>query len=214
MTEQHPLQQQTDSAAVFMSILRRRHACHGFAPEARIAPETLRDILEAGRLSPSSFGLEHWRFVVLSSTEDKAAAQAACFGQPQVGSASVVIVILARLAELQPDHPYAQRLLAREYPGEAFAPALANYRAFCAATDLRAWSLSQCHIAAANLMNAAASHGLDSCAIGGFIPEHMAALLKLDRAEADIALVLSLGVCATPPGERMRLPLDEMVEYR
>lgn len=200
--------------AQLLDIFRRRHACHRFDAERTIAQEDLEFILEAGRLSPSSFGLEQWKFVVLSSAHDKLALQAACFDQPQVGTASHDIVILAKIADLHPDNPYVRRLLAREYPGELLAGALANYRSFHAATDVTAWSVTQCHIAAANMMTAAAGIGIDSCAIGGLRPEAVAALLALDPGRYAVALVLALGYCAEAAGDKQRLPLAELVEYR
>ncbi|MEW6677544.1 MAG: NAD(P)H-dependent oxidoreductase [Pseudomonadota bacterium] len=197
-----------------LDLFRKRHACHQFREEAPIDRQTLDTILEAGRLSPSSFGLEHWKFVVLTRPEDKAAMQAACFQQPQVGSAAALVVILAKLAELEPDHPYARKLLEREYPGDAFAGALANYRSFFAATDLKAWSVTQCHIAAANMMTAATGLGLDSCAIGGFLADQVQTLLDLDAGRYEVALVLALGHCAHDPAPKQRLPLAELVDYR
>lgn len=195
-------------------IFLRRHACHGFQEGVTLADEDLRFILEAGRLSPSSFGLEQWKFVVLTTPADKRAMQSVCFNQPQVGNAAALVVILAKLAELHPDHPYAQTLLAREYPGEAFPAAWANYRVFFAASDVRAWSVAQCHIAAANMMTAAAGIGLDSCAIGGFLPDEVKRLLDIDAATHDVALVLALGACSHAPGEKLRLPLADLVEFR
>lgn len=200
--------------AQLLEIFHRRHACHRFHSNRSIPKEDLEFILEAGRLSPSSFGLEQWRFVVLTSDPDKLALQAACFDQPQVGTASHIVVILAKLADLHPDSPYVQRLLAREYPGEQLAAALANYRAFHAATDVAAWSVTQCHIAAANMMTAAAAIGIDSCAIGGFRPDAVSQLLALEPGRYAVALVLALGYCAEPAGEKLRLPLSELVEYR
>ena len=197
-----------------LELFHRRHACHQFQADRPLTDDELTTILEAGRLSPSSFGLEQWKFVVLRASEDKAAMQAACFDQPQVGSASALVVILAKLAELDPDHPYAQKLLAREYPGEAYAPALKNYRGFHAATDIKAWSSNQCHIAAANMMTAATAAGIDSCAIGGFLPDRVSALLKLEPSQYDVALILALGVCDQAPGPKLRLPLQDLVEYR
>ena len=197
-----------------LNIFQRRHACHQFHADRPIAQEDLDAILEAGRLSPSSFGLEHWKFLVLTKPEDKSALQAACFNQPQVGSASTLVVILAKLAELDPDHPYAQKLLEREYPGEAFAPALKNYRGFHAATDVKAWSATQCHIAAANMMTAATAVGIDSCAIGGFVPEQVHKLLDIDPTQYEVALILAFGACVQAPGDKQRLPLSELVEYR
>lgn len=197
-----------------LDLFRRRYACHQFVADREIAPGDLETILEAGRLSPSSFGLEHWRFVVVTAQEEKAALRDACFGQQQVGEASVVVVILAKVADLAPDSPYTRTLLAREYPGAALAPALDNYRAFHAATDVAAWSIAQCHIAAANMMTAAAALGLDSCAIGGFVPKAVEAILGLGKGREAVALILPLGYCADPVPEKQRLPLAELVEYR
>lgn len=197
-----------------LEIFRRRHACHQFQADRPLPPEDLNFILEAGRLSPSSFGLEQWKFVVLHAPAQKTALQAACFQQPQVGSASVVIVILAKLAEMHPDSDYLRRLMAREYPGDALDAALKNYRSFHAATDIKAWSENQCHIAAANMMTAAAGIDIDSCAIGGFDPTAVQRLLEIDPARHHPALILALGYCAQAPSEKLRLPLDELVEYR
>lgn len=200
--------------AQLLDIFRRRHACHQFDPERGISKDDLEFILEAGRLSPSSFGLEQWKFIVLTSPQDKLALQAACFQQAQVGTASCDVVILAKIADLHPDSPYLQRLLAREYPGSQLAGALNNYRGFHAATDVAAWSVAQCHIAAANMMTAAAGIGIDSCAIGGFKPDEVAALLGLEPGRYAVALVLALGYCAEAACEKLRLPLAELVEYR
>lgn len=204
----------SEMKAQLLDIFRRRHACHRFDPKRSISKDDLEFILEAGRLSPSSFGLEHWKFVVLAASQDKLALQAACYDQPQVGTASIDIVILAKIADLHPESPYLQRLLAREYPGSQLAEALANYRSFHAATDVAAWSIAQCHIAAANMMTAAAGIGIDSCAIGGFKPDEVVALLGLEPGRYAVALVLALGYCAEAAGEKLRLPLGELVEYR
>ncbi|MFA5083271.1 MAG: NAD(P)H-dependent oxidoreductase [Hydrogenophilaceae bacterium] len=197
-----------------LDLFRRRYACHAFLKDRAIAQADLDTVLEAGRLSPSSFGLEHWKFLVITQAEEKARLQAVCFNQPQVGDASVVLVILAKIAEMDPDTNYIRTLMAREYPGEALAPALANYRGFHANTDVKAWSISQCHIAAANMMTAAAAVGLDSCAIGGFLADEVKKILDIDGARYEIALILPLGYCAEPAPEKQRLPLAELVEYR
>ena len=197
-----------------LQIFRRRYACHRFLPEQPPTEADLDFILEAGRLSPSSFGLEQWKFVVVRNAAEKLALQAACFDQTQVGSAGALIVILAKIADLAPDSTYVKHLLAREYPGEQLGFALDNYRNFHAGTDVAAWSVSQCHIAAANMLTAATATGLDSCAIGGFIPEQVAEVLGVDLARHRIALLLALGRCDEHAPEKQRLPLAELVEYR
>ena len=131
-----------------------------------------------------------------------------------MGSAGAVVVILAKLAEMDPDSDYIRRLLAREYPGDQFESALRNYRGFHAATDIKAWSVSQCHIAAANMMTAASAAGLDSCAIGGFDAAEVRRQLAIDPHRHEPALILAFGQCAGAAGEKLRLPLEELVEYR
>lgn len=198
-----------------LAAFQRRHACHLFQADRPLNADDLAFILEAGRLSPSSFGLEQWKFVVLTKPEDKQALQAASFNQPQVGSASAIIVILARLADMDPDSAFVRRLMAREYPEKtALAGALKNYRSFHAATDIKAWSAAQCHIAAANMMTAAAGIGIDSCAIGGFSPDEVCDLLNIDPVRFLPTLILPLGFCAHDSGEKIRLPMEEIAEYR
>lgn len=197
-----------------LDLFKKRFACHLFQPGRTLPADDLTFILEAGRLSPSSFGLEQWKFVVLTAPGDLQALQSACFNQPQVGTAGAVVVILAKLAEMDPDSEYIRRLLAREYPGDQFEGALKNYRGFHAATDVKAWSITQCHIAAANMMTAATAAGLDSCAIGGFDVGEVRRQLSIDPARYEPALILALGYRAGEPGDKQRLPLEELVEYR
>lgn len=197
-----------------LELFRRRFACHHFLADRTIPAADMEYILEAGRLSPSSFGLEQWKFLVVSKAEEKQALQAACFNQPQVGSASAVLVILAKLAELAPDSDYVKRLLEREYPGDGLAFALNNYRNFHANTDVAAWSATQCHIAAANMMTAATAAGVDSCAIGGFLPDQVMQILGVPAEQYQVALILTLGYCDETPPAKQRLPLADLVEYR
>jgi len=46
-----------------------RHACKEFNPEKKIADQDFTFILETGRLSPSSFGFEPWKFLIVQNKE-------------------------------------------------------------------------------------------------------------------------------------------------
>jgi nitroreductase len=199
----------------FLEAMRFRHACRAFEPGRRIAQEDLEYVLEAGRLSPSSLGLEQWRFVVVQDPALRGALQKACTGQPQVGSASAVIVILAREQALAPDSEYVARMFHRMAPAPAdFTALLDFYRHFAEHNDLTAWSIAQCHIAAANMMTAAAVIGVDSCPIGAFSGSAVLDALGITSRADVVALVVALGYRERAPAAKKRLPLSEIVEYR
>jgi nitroreductase len=80
--------------------------------------------------------------------------------------------------------------------------------------DVAAWSIAQCHIAAADMMLAAAVIGLDSCPMGGFEPAAVAEVLGIDRTRVEVALLLALGHRVEPQPPKHRLPMADLVEYR
>ena len=50
----------------FTKAMDFRHACKVFDENKTIADEQMHYILEAGRKSPSSFGMEGWKFLVIT----------------------------------------------------------------------------------------------------------------------------------------------------
>lgn len=198
----------------FMRLLQFRHACKLFDERRPVSRADLDYVLEAGRLSPSSLGLEPWRFLVIEDRVLRRRLRPACWNQSQITSASAVIVILALTADLKPETGYAVRMLRRLVASEGeLEEAIQIYRAI-PHESRAAWSVAQCHIAAADMMLAAAALGIDSCPMGGLEPEAVAEVLGIDNSRFEIALLLALGYRAQPQPPRHRLPLKELVEYR
>lgn len=198
----------------FMRLMQFRHACKLFDEKRPVVRADLDYVLEAGRLSPSSLGLEPWRFIVVEDHALRRHLRSACWNQSQITTASAVIVILALKAELKPETGYARRMLRRLLRSDAeLDEALQIYHGITHG-DLAAWSVAQCHIAAADMMLAAAAIGIDSCPMGGFEPEAVAEVLGIDRARFEVALLLALGYRAQPQPPRHRLKLSELVQYR
>ena len=198
----------------FLAALHFRHACKLFDVSRKIAKDDLDYILEAGRLSPSSMGLEHWRFLVVQTPALKEALQHACMDQPQVGSSSEVVVMLAKKSELQAGSDYVTRLFKRvPLSPQEYEDMLAFYQDFASKTDLVAWSVAQCHIAAANMMTAAAVLGIDSCPIGAFEPDSVRQVLDIDSDRYEIALLLPLGYRKQAQPPKHRLPLEELTTF-
>ena len=74
--------------------------CSQFDPEKKISESDFEFILETGRLSPSSLGLEPWKFVVVQNPELREKLREFTWGaQKQLPTASHFVLLLARTAK-------------------------------------------------------------------------------------------------------------------
>ncbi len=74
-----------------------RHACKEFDTEKKITDENFNFILETGRLSPSSFGFEPWKFLIVQNMAFREKLKKHTWGgQNQIPTSSHLLVILAR----------------------------------------------------------------------------------------------------------------------
>ncbi|MBF0458930.1 MAG: NAD(P)H-dependent oxidoreductase [Nitrospirae bacterium] len=199
----------------FLKALHFRHACKVFDAEKKIPVADLEFILEAGRLSPSSFGLEHWKFIVVRTQELKERLKEACFNQVQLSTCSEAVVIAAKTGDLRPGSDYVEARFAclADRP-EVLDWIRKFYADYYSGINIHHWSITQCHIAAANMMTAAAFIGIDSCPIGGFSPQKAIEALGLDEAKYDVALIVPLGYRLNAQPPKYRLAADEVIEYR
>lgn len=90
----------------FLSNLSWRYATKKFDTARKVSSEDLEKILEAIRLTPTSFGLQVYHFYVISNRELLENIQIAASNQPQVGIASHLIVMCARNDLVQAKEEY------------------------------------------------------------------------------------------------------------
>jgi nitroreductase len=101
----------------FMDALEARWACKLYDESRDVSPEEEALILEAGRLAPTSFGLEHWRFVSVRGQTPRLQLYGACLAQDGVRTAPLIVVILVRQARFYaPDSDFVRARAAR-FPG-------------------------------------------------------------------------------------------------
>lgn len=199
----------------FMDAMMFRHACKRFAE--RTIPEGAFDtVLKYGRLSPSSFGLEPWRFLVITDPAWKAKLKPLCWDQKQITQCSHLLVITADNESVLPGSEYVRAMFERrDLPPEGVERYMELYREhmtpqFHSREAVEAWTHKQCYLAAANMMTGAAAHGIDSCPIEGFEKEKLEALLALEPSHS-VALIIAFGYRLNPQIERKRLPFEEIV---
>jgi nitroreductase len=191
-----------------------RHACKLFDENQKIPDEDLRFILEAGRLSPSSFGMEPWYFYVVQDQTLKEKLHPACWNQPQITSCSDLLVITAKVDAPVRREYYEAMFSRRELPPEALERYLDVYRHYIEGLhSIYGWTARQCYIAAANMMSYAAMIEIDSCPIEGFEKEKVEAILGLDTSKEQVALIVAFGYRVNEAPEKKRLSFDEVVRF-
>ncbi len=169
-----------DQHRLILETLHFRHACKLFDENRVIPNEDFELILEAARLSPSSFGFEPWYFAVLQNKELREGLIPFCWGaRRQLPTASHFVLILSRKpAEVQYDSFYIEDMMQRvqKLDQAAHDARLDHYTNFQkhdfhlleSERALFDWAGKQCYIALTNMMFAAAMMGIDSCPIEGF----------------------------------------------
>jgi nitroreductase len=203
----------------FTEAMAFRHACKVFDDTKKISDEAMNYILEVGRTSPSSFGQEAWKFLVIRNSELKEKLKPLCWNQAQITSCSHVVVVLAGVEDARPSSGTPQKRFARRpLPQEkidAYVELYGNFLEETLSTDEKtyAWTARQTYIAAGNMMTAAAYEGIDSCPIEGFEKEKVEELLELDTKQYQVAVVLTFGYRLNEQSEQLRLPFDEVVEF-
>ncbi len=203
----------------FEEALDFRHACKLFDAQKKISDKDLNFILEAGRKSPSSFGMEPWKFLVITNQELKEKLKANCWNQPQISTCSCLVVILCaiegvKMSSKVPAQRVARRKLEQEKQ-DMYLNVYSNYAQYALSNDEKtyAWTSKQTYIAAANMMSAAAVLGIDSCPIEGFDKPKVEELLNLDASQWQLSLMLPLGYRKNPQSPQIREPLENIVEF-
>lgn len=209
-----------------MNVLNFRHACKEFDKENKISKEDVEVILEAGRLSPSSLGIEPWKFIVIENQELKDELGAVCWGgKTQMPTCSHLIVVLSRRAkELRYDSSYINYILkdVKKLPEESalkfksLMKTLEEER-YKDDNDIEAYASNQVYIAVGNMMTAAAMLRIDSCAIGGIDKNSVEKMLIdrgiLDTEKFNISLCLAFGYRVKEAGEKLRQEMSEVITW-
>lgn len=218
-----------DKKQEILEAFRFRHACKAFDPSRKISDDDFAFILETGRLSPSSVGLEPWRFLVVQNPELRDKIRTVSWGaQGQLPTASHFVILLARNAnDMEYDSAYIQHLLrdVHRIPDEVVTALGERYKVF-QESDFKLteseramfdWASKQTYIALGNMMTAAAQIGIDSCPIEGFHRDQLEQLLEdegiLDRDKFGVSCMAAFGYRVNEPRPKSRQALADIVEW-
>jgi len=164
-----------------------RYAVKKFDPAKKIAAADWDALERTLVLTPSSFGLQPWKFVVVSSAALREKLVAASWNQRQVVDASHVVVfaIVKDLGPAQVDAFVARMAAVRGVTVESLAPYRKMMADFVsrpkARFDVNAWASLQVYIALGNFMTSAAAMGIDTCPMEGIVPAQYDEILGLGK---------------------------------
>ncbi len=201
-----------------LASLRWRYATQKFDSQREIPGEIWDAIEESLVLTPSSFGLQPWKFVVVGDSEIRTRLTAASWGQPQVSAASHFVVLTAR-TDLEPADidAWIERIM--EIQGSdaaATAPLKSVIERFAAGMTpaaRRDWCIRQTYIALGQLMATAAVLGIDACPMEGLDPAAYDRILGLAGTGYSTIVACALGYRA-PDDRHADLPKARFARTR
>lgn len=182
----------------YIEDLNWRYATKKFDTTRKVSEENLEKLLEAIRLSASSYGLQPYQILVIKNGEIRKKLQAASFHQSQITDASHLLVF-ANLAEV--DKAYVDNYLdsiaeirttkRKELAG--FEEMLDNTVLKFSPMEKNKWAVNQTYIALGNLLSAAANFKIDSCPMEGFEADKFDQILGLKEKGLTTAVVAAIG---------------------
>jgi len=207
--------------ARLLAQLRWRYATKQFDPQRQISPEDWAALQDALVLTPSSFGLQPWRFIVVNDPAVREKLVAASWGQRQIVEASrlVVFAIKKNLSEADIAAYVDYIAKVRGVPVEGLSGSrdmmIGSIVKGKDAAQRQDWAACQVYIALGNLMTSAAFLGLDACPMEGIEPAQYDAILGLDKLGLHAVVACTLGYRAASDKyamqKKVRFPKDQVI---
>lgn len=206
---------------LLIAQLKWRYATKQFDPQHKISPQDWTALEESLVLTPSSFGLQPWKFVVVTDPATRQELVPVSWGQRQVADAShlVVFTLKKNLGE-QDIEVYLKRIV--EVRGIPLA-SLASYREMMVGSLIKDqdaaarnnWAANQVYIALGNFLTSAALLGIDACPMEGIEPAKYDEILGFDQKGLSTVVVATAGYRAASDRcaalKKVRFPKEEVV---
>jgi nitroreductase len=207
-----------------LQALNWRYATKVFDPSRKVSDADMKVLEQSLVLTPSSFGLQPYRFLVITDPALKASLREASWGQAQVADCSHLVVFLARR---QMTEAAVDRLIQRTSQVRGVKPEdLAAYRGMMVGTlitgpraaTVSEWAARQVYIALGQFMASAAILGLDACPMEGLDPVQYDKILGLEGGDFQTIVACPVGYRAQGDKyaslPKVRFPAEELVEHR
>lgn len=204
-----------------LAALNWRYAVKKFDPTKKIPADTWAALEQSLLLSPSSYGLQPWKFFVVETPAVREQLLPHSWSQRQIVDADKLVVFAVKKEMTATD---ADRLIARtSQVREVHVNTLAGYHKMVAgsltrtpAEQIDVWMSRQVFIALGFFLTTAAMLGVDACPMEGFVPEKYDEVLGLGAKGYTSRVVATAGYRAaddaSASAKKVRYELSEVVE--
>ena len=214
----------TISPDALIHQLEWRYATKQFDATRKIEPETWKTLEDALVLTPSSYGLQPYEFIVVTDPDLRAKLRPASWGQSQIEDAShlVVFAIKKSMGESHISHFLDRVAEVRDVSKDS----LEGYKGFMMgdlvngprAAIIDQWAARQAYIALGNFMTSAALLGVDTCPMEGIDPAQYDTILGLEADGYATVCVCAAGYRSPDDKyaklKKVRLPESELIQVR
>jgi nitroreductase len=186
-----------------LTALNWRYATKVFDATKKISAEVWKTLEQSLVLTPTSYGLQPYKFLVIENPATRAELLPHSWGQKQVVDASHFTVFTARteMKEADVDKLIKRTTDLRKLPADA----LNHYRGTMLGDVVNGprgkiayeWAARQAYIALGNLMTCAAVLGVDTCPMEGLVPMEYDKVLNLNGSGYATVMACALGYRAT-----------------
>lgn len=183
----------------FTQCLNKRYATKIFDSTKKIPESTVNELLRAAKLSASSFGLQPWKFFVVTNQETREKLRAHSWNQPQITDSSHLVVLASKT---NMDESYVNEYIRDIATTRSIDPSsLEEYRKMMigfinnlSESAKVEWMTKQTYIALGTLLAAYAVAHIDSCPMEGFDPKAYDEILGLQAHGYSARVLCPLGI--------------------
>jgi nitroreductase len=203
--------------------LQWRYATKKFDSTKKIPDDIWKTLEQSMVLSPSSFGLQPWKFIVVRNPEVRQQLLAHSWGQAQVVDASHLVVFAIKQGINADDvDRYVDRMAeVQQVPVDNLQKFGGVVKGFINKPpyplDIDEWSIRQLYIALGQFMTTAAMLGVDTCPMEGLIPSKYDEVLGLATQGYKTAVACPVGYRAiddhSAERPKIRFKTEDVVQY-
>jgi nitroreductase len=199
-----------------LAVIHERTSINLYDPNTSVSDSEIRQIITDAIEAPSSYNIQHWRFVAVTDPEKKKQLQAAAYNQPKVSQASATIIVLGDLRGYEKLEKIYEPMVRDGRITKEAVVGIAQRAAGSYSSNpqfQRDEAIRSAAMAAMLLMISAQVHGYVTGPMIGFDPEQVKKLFKISDRYVPVMLI-TLGYPAPGNSPRKpRLSVDEVLAF-